>query len=433
MVARLSRILNEGVMGFLALVALALALLPELFTLSEPVHSAIDTAEWVIVAVFAVEYVVGLLAAERKPAYLRSPWRILILATIVFPLVSLLPDAGESWRSTPALRLLRLARAVLFGARAGALRGRAGGRRTAKGPSGPVQVRRDRQTRSWDEFLATPWPGRSWTHVANLDGPRMDAAAAAAKISPVALQSALVRTAYPRIEPAGDAVLFSLSMPSFAGEIERTPILAVARGEGFLTLSSGDPDLSSLETAPSFSALLRLVLRKYEQVSGLVETQVRELEEEPVRGGAKGFFERTFRLKRELFALKADLWRLRGILEAVAEGRTALPAVAAAERENFRPLAEDAAYAHDTVEEIRESLLSLIELHLNVVSFDMNRGMRILAIVSVLGLIPAVAGGLFGMNLIGNPWPITLPQVTFVVSFAMLLFLYVFYIRGWLR
>ena len=31
--------------------------------------------------------------------------------------------------------------------------------------------------------------------------------------------------------------------------------------------------------------------------------------------------------------------------------------------------------------------------------------------VSVLGLIPAVIGGLFGMNLIDNPWPITLPQV----------------------
>ena len=43
----------------------------------------------------------------------------------------------------------------------------------------------------------------------------------------------------------------------------------------------------------------------------------------------------------------------------------------------------------------------------------MNRVMRVLAVVSVLGLIPAVVGGLLGMNLADNPWPVTLPQVTF--------------------
>jgi Mg2+ and Co2+ transporter CorA len=40
---------------------------------------------------------------------------------------------------------------------------------------------------------------------------------------------------------------------------------------------------------------------------------------------------------------------------------------------------------------------------------------------------------MFGMNLDGNPWPFTLPQVTFIVSALILLCLYAFFTKGWLR
>jgi Mg2+ and Co2+ transporter CorA len=63
----------------------------------------------------------------------------------------------------------------------------------------------------------------------------------------------------------------------------------------------------------------------------------------------------------------------------------------------------------------------------------MNRVMRVLAVVSVLGLIPSVIGGLFGMNLSDTPWPFTLPQVAFAVIFGMVLCLYLFFVKGWLR
>lgn len=59
--------------------------------------------------------------------------------------------------------------------------------------------------------------------------------------------------------------------------------------------------------------------------------------------------------------------------------------------------------------------------------------MRVLAILSALGLIPAVVGGLLGMNVAGNPWVVTLPQVVYCVSVGMSLALYLFLIKGWLR
>jgi hypothetical protein len=44
-----------------------------------------------------------------------------------------------------------------------------------------------------------------------------------------------------------------------------------------------------------------------------------------------------------------------------------------------------------------------------------------------------VIGGLFGMNLVDNPWPLTLPQVAFGVCLTMVLGLYFFFVKGWLR
>ena len=45
----------------------------------------------------------------------------------------------------------------------------------------------------------------------------------------------------------------------------------------------------------------------------------------------------------------------------------------------------------------------------------------------------SVIGGLFGMNLIDNPWPFTLPQVAFAILLGMVLCLYFFFVKGWLR
>ncbi len=63
----------------------------------------------------------------------------------------------------------------------------------------------------------------------------------------------------------------------------------------------------------------------------------------------------------------------------------------------------------------------------------MNTFLKVLAVVSFLGLIPSVVGGLLGMNVAGNPWPVTLGQVAFGVAMGMATALYVFAVKGWLK
>jgi Mg2+ and Co2+ transporter CorA len=48
-------------------------------------------------------------------------------------------------------------------------------------------------------------------------------------------------------------------------------------------------------------------------------------------------------------------------------------------------------------------------------------------------MIPALVGGLLGMNLIDNPWPVTLLQMVSVVALVMLLTAWVYYNTGWLK
>src|SRR5213078_5018892 len=107
------------------------------------------------------------------------------------------------------------------------------------------------------------------------------------------------------------------------------------------------------------------------------------------------------------------------LLGMLAEGRRALPGLGS-DRAVLSELSEQADYLHETVEKAQEQLLTLLDLHLNIASYDVNRFMRLLAVVSSLALIPTIIGGLLGMNVAGNPWPVTLSQVSFGVLILML-------------
>jgi Mg2+ and Co2+ transporter CorA len=152
-----------------------------------------------------------------------------------------------------------------------------------------------------------------------------------------------------------------------------------------------------------------------------------------VRDSRTEFFEHTFRLKKDLSAAQGDLWRLKSLLTELSETPTRLPGVGPGIAAEFHRMADDAAYLYEAIVSLREDVLSLIDLHINVVSFGMNRVMRVLAVISALGLIPSVVGGLLGMNVAGNPWAVTLPQVAFGICFGMVLSLYLFFVKGWLR
>lgn len=449
-------ILSDVFLGFLAIVAVGLSLAPALFRLPIPVQSGFEAAQWAIISLFGLEYAVGFSRAEQKKRFLLDPWRLIDAATVLIPLATLLPGASEALRSSPVLRLIRVLRVASLGIRAGGILVKQDRARVTTRSSGPAQVQliatdSSSATRAvtWPEFLA--WardPGTECYSVVNATTSDITAIASAIGISQDLIQSHLLGASYPHLESSGKYVFLFLWVPQLAAQgtsVNRSRLLVLANKKGVITLSPSPAllgEVSQLRSPGALNALpfssrilcsfLSTVLERHQLLVDRFEQDLRDLEDLPVRESRQAFFERTFRLKKDIAATQADLWRLKGLLEVAAESGLGLPG-AGPGLEFLRTLAEKAEYLYETATNLREGLLSVIELHLNVVSFEMNRVMRLLAVVSVLGLIPAVIGGLFGMNLSDNPWPLTLPQVTFIVCGAMTICFYFFFVKGWLR
>lgn len=454
----LATLLGEAFMGFLAIVSAALTLFPMLFDVPPIVEVGADTAQWGIIAWFGFEYVFAFGSARRKGAFLVNPWRVLDLATILVPLATLLPTVTGALRSSPVLRLVRLVRLITLGVRVSGVSARRRGLHEVKESSyGPVKLTLMAdapefapQPATWDQLV--PWlrsPGREWFHVAHPARPQLGEMESAAGLPAGFLENHLYGAGYPHLATTRQAQALFLWLPEMpsAHEIERHAMLFVTLGEGLLSVTRRPTRVMERLTAPAagdeaekspfalrmLGLVLERVLRQNERLVDAFERELRLLEEIPIRESSPDFFERAFRLKKELSTTQADLWRLKGVLRELVEGRARPGGSPEEVRAVFGRLEATIEYLYDTVVNLRDDVVSVIELHLNIVSFDMNRVMRVLAVVSVLGLIPAVIGGLLGMNLIDNPWPFTLPQVAFGVTFGMVLCLYFFFVKGWLR
>lgn len=450
-------VLGEAFLGFLAIAAVALTLLPMLFPVARGTERLLELCQWGIVALFAAEYLLGLASAPSKKTFVLDPWRLLDLFTILVPMLTILPNVSEALRTSPVFRLARVVRIAVMGARASGVIIRDEQRHGAAAAIAPLEVsklaRHDAEPvrSTWSELLE--WvsaPGDEWYHAANLSPDALRDLTASLGMPHGQIEDHLFTTGYPHIETSADTTLLFVWLPESTGdryEVDRNGLLLLATKQSVLTLSRRQSGLLpllgralhsvELPHAPFVvrmtSALLRALVDQNEAIVGRFERELHALEEVPVRESRPQFLEHTFRLKKELAAAQADLWRLKGIVANLAESRVRLPASDADAAAAFRVLQDELDYLYETVVNTKEGLLSVIDLHLNVVSFEMNRVMRVLAVVSVLGLVPAVIGGLFGMNLNGNPWPFTLPQVTFAVCLSMVLGLYLFFVKGWLR
>jgi Mg2+ and Co2+ transporter CorA len=448
MLRRLGALLSEALMGFLALAALGAGLAPLLFVLPPAVESALDTLEWAIVAAFVLEFAVRLAEAPDRKAFLRDPWRILDAAIVLGSVASLLPAVTDAARTMPALRIVRLFRVILFGVKAGhgvsapalpPLRG---------DPQGPPKVARlsdsDATARPAEWAALLQWaasPTHDWIHASNLPPQRLREVAQAAGVPHVLVEAALNESSYPRLETEKRWSALTLSMPASGEPPRRDPILLLVAEQDMLSLAPFPLDLQRSPAAAAAAPwgarcavdVVRQVLARNEELAGRLEREVRELEGLPADESPDRFFEATFRLKRALSVARSDLWRLKGLLAMLAEGRRTLPGLGEEGRRLAGHLAEEADYLYETVDNARESVLSLIDLHINVAAHGTNRFMRLVAIMSTLGLVPAIVGGLLGMNLADSPWPVTLGQVAFVALLVMLAILYTFMAKGWLK
>ena len=440
-------------MGFLGLVAMATALGPLVFEVGPRTARWLFFSEWIIVAAFAADFVYRGVTAANRRIWMRSPWRIVDVIVVVGPVLALLPQVSDVASGSIAVRVLRFFRAAAFGARAGsnAVRRQLRMARSARGVPPKITVvnsegAEEPASADWNSFLAwTRAPAASWFHASNVDHDQFVELARAAGLSGLEIER-LGEDGRAKLREDTPYTTLFVQIPSFPAqgfpEVERDRLLAIVSDRGVLTAVTGDIELQSVVAAqradlPKTSFQVTIVCavlslaRERNQV--LVQRFVDESQRLETVDGGKEFLRETFRLRREISAAVLDLWHVRLIVRSLADGKVTLRGADLRDEKYLDDLLAEVESLYETLNRTRDDLKTLLELHIHVKSFEMNTFLKLLAVVSFLGLIPSVASGLLGMQIFGMPWPVTLGQVSFGVAMGMAMTLYVFAVKGWLK
>jgi hypothetical protein len=121
-------------------------------------------------------------------------------------------------------------------------------------------------------------------------------------------------------------------------------------------------------------------------------------------------------LRGEVTKVRSNLKHFAQIIRQLATQEVSIKDFGPAQKVVFSVMADDVDSKYDEIIDLMGNLSALVDLRLNESSFQMNKVMRLSAILTSLALIPAVSAGLLGINLTDSPWALTLPQVSFCIA-----------------
>ncbi len=456
-------ILPDSLMIGLAIVMIPVVLIPILVHLPESIDAFIGFVDYTVLTIFIIEYFLKLILALNMWKHFLNPWHLLDLFIIIVPAIGFLPFVSNLGVRSPLLRLLRIIRVFAVG-----------GRTLDRGihlassipTTAPIHVPLSIQV--MDGELANKYedvsidrlkkyltdPTNTWAHISCVYESDMDRISSLLGIPNILLESELVEESYPRID------YFENYSMIFAREanmqvspngptrlsITRSGLLLICQRQNIITISKRRTELfhQIVEQATKLHSsddpiivtilytILRHILGKDKRVVTALEQEVIALESIPVRKRPSNFLETTFHLRKEASQLVPSLLHLREIISVITSKRVPLEGFSERHEKFFDILTDEATYLHEAAANARDNLQSLVDLHINTTSFETNQVMRIIAVITSLGIIPAVMG-LLGSNIIGNPWEIHLWQVFSVLGVLMLAMGWIFFRLGWLR
>jgi len=225
----------------------------------------------------------------------------------------------------------------------------------------------------------------------------------------------------------------------------RSPVVILTNKIGVITLSntrSGiDGKVAEKLESKAFSGLsvparvtyivLLHMLEAYEQPVEEFERYTDRLEV-AVPPWPKKFYAEAFHARRDVSNLLRILRHFRIMAESLTRESSYWPFNEEEEQRMIDTIYDRAVGTEEMAEMTLETIRDMISLHMDTLSHDMNKAMRLMAAITAIVALPSVIGSLFGMNLIGNPWPWELWEVSIVaLSLALVLIVY-FIAKGWL-
>jgi Mg2+ and Co2+ transporter CorA len=460
---RIDQVLPDSLMIALALVMLPIVVIPLFVHLPASMEKTFHSLDYTIIAIFVIEYFLKLAVAQNIVKFIFNPWRLLDLLVIVLPIFDLLQLAGGFGRWSPILRLLRLTRVAAAGGRAIDRKRKQHPAVTADTSFRPAMKIKivDRELENVSESVSLKKIGeylidesQTWIDISAASASDLNDLSETLGVPRLVLESELVEESYPRIDYFESySMIFArlADMPIYemgAGHlgVTRAGLLVICSGQNIITISKSDTGLFSkiLEKTKKISSqgeplvvsvlytILKYSLDKDSQVINALEHELMVLENIPLKDRPASFLENTFYLKKEVNQLVPSLLHMKEMAAMITSKRVPLEGFQEQHQRLFDIMADEATYLKETAENARDNLLSLIDLYINTKSFELNKVMRLVAVITSLSIFAALAG-LFGSNIVGNPWDIQLWQLFGGLAVLMLAALWVFYRLGWLK
>ncbi|MGB8216875.1 MAG: CorA family divalent cation transporter [Candidatus Methanoperedens sp.] len=448
------RIFTDHLMIVLALVLIPAIFLPFFFTFSQFMLVFFRVLRSAILVLFILEYILKLYVADSRKAYAREPWHIIDLIIVILAATDFIPriPLGGIGRAFPLLRVTRIF----------AVAGRTVKRAV---PLRPVEnvtplasrmkiniltdggIIKDAAKEDIARYIA--YLGHTWLDMQEVSELDIDFISDTLKIPKVVLESKIIKESYPKIDFFNNLTTIFIRDSKLQSDpdikdarILRNNMLISWANNYIVTISSEKSELFDVVrdglAVKDDDFIVRILysifsrkISDYEEIVRSMEQNITAMEELPV-GQIHPFLENSFYFKKEIQKIHSNLLHFKQVL-GIIRTRKILPGLRDEYHSLFGILFDESVYLSETSENIRDNLFSLIDLRINTVSVGLNRVMRILAVITSLGLIPSIISGLFGQNLLDSPYHVRLPEVFFLEIFIMSLTAYAFYRRGWLR
>lgn len=454
------RILSEGFMIALSVLLIPVLVLPFIIDLPSSVDSSLESLYYVVLFFFILEYGLKLYYSKDRPGFVRAPIHLfdlfIIVASLVATIVAIIPAAGGL---IILLRLLRLPIALVLGGRSLSRGGLIRQEEAEERAAAPFIERRLDLTdprRGWeqpDRMEAKDTRTEQWRRFTNVSSEHLPSLGRRFGISGLVLGGRIWEWAYPRMEETGGRVTIFLRVPVLEPSAQYprsdllrwTSLLLVDQDDGLVTMSRGNvplldeiPRLAQgqgleLDTPSVFFMVMDRSLEIIEDFIQEAEVELSRLEMVPMGRQPRAFLSVVYGVKKEVDHTLRWLVHTREMFKSL-QGRV-LSISGWDEEDSLRvkALLERGNFLLETAEDLAEGLADNIGFYLDTSSFQMNKVMKVIAVLTALAIIPAVVGGLLGMNIVGNPWDISLAEVVTIVAVIMLFTAWIYFQMGWLR
>jgi Mg2+ and Co2+ transporter CorA len=458
-------VLSDKFMGFLSILLLPIILLPLFFTLSSGLTSFFEICDTTIIIFFVVEYFSKLYLADNRWDYFKSPWHIVDLVVVLLSFISYLPLFGLQGRgsTTLLLRLLRLPRALAIGGRAAGSRIKSNETVQAVAVQVPETIIRqvdadlttEHDNLSWEDLerhLATK--EQEWIDIHNVTEADVLRLSGLLRVPPQHFKARQIDEMYPHIDYVQQMSFIFLQ----SGHIEypdrsenylriaRLGETVICRGPKIISASLHGGDMFKKSQAVMQNhqgehgfavsvlyGILESTLTEYRSLFSEIELEIGKIGSTPRAKLPKDFLQRMYELNKQIVRLVSNLVHFKELLGVTISRRVPLEGFDESAKGDFQTLQEETAYLNDIADDIIDNLRTLIDLYINQSSYETNRILKILAVITSLSVIPAALGGLLGTNLLGEPYAVELWQIVLVTLMSMAFVGYCFYKLGWLK